>query len=60
MGANDPWDGAIFDSRGMIGRIYVELHIKLLYIFGSVVSEKKIFSCFSYCKPMADIHAPGV
>ena len=22
MGANDPWGGAIFDPRGMIGRIY--------------------------------------
>ena len=24
MGANDPWGGAIFDPRGMIGRIYIE------------------------------------
>ena len=24
-----------------------------------VVSEKKIFTCSSYDKPMADIHAPG-
>ena len=22
MGANDPWGGAIFDPRGMIGKIY--------------------------------------
>ena len=26
MGAIDPWGGAIFDSRGMIGRIYIEDH----------------------------------
>ena len=24
MGANKPQDGAILDSRGMVGRIYVE------------------------------------
>ena len=26
MGANDPWGGAIFDPRGMIGRIYIDDH----------------------------------
>ena len=26
MGANDPRGGAIFDPRGMIGRIYIEDH----------------------------------
>ena len=26
MGANDPRSGAIFDPRGMIGRIYIEDH----------------------------------
>ena len=26
MGANDPWGGAIFDPRGMIGKIYIEDH----------------------------------
>ena len=26
MGANDPPGGAIFDPRGMIGRIYIEDH----------------------------------
>ena len=26
MGANDPRDRAIFDPRGMIGRIYIEDH----------------------------------
>ena len=26
MGANDPRGGAIFDPRGMIGRIYIKDH----------------------------------
>ena len=32
MGANDPQDGAIFDPRDMIGRIYVEHHITYCFI----------------------------
>ena len=31
MGANDPRGGAIFDPRGMIGRIYIEDHHTLLH-----------------------------
>ena len=31
MGANDPRGGAIFDPRGMIGRIYIEEHYTLLH-----------------------------
>ena len=31
MGANDPRGGAIFDPRGMTGRIYIEDHYTLLY-----------------------------
>ena len=31
MGANDPRGGAIFDPRGMIGRIYIEDHLTLLH-----------------------------
>ena len=31
MGANDPWDRAIFDPRGMVGRIYEEDHYTLLH-----------------------------
>ena len=31
MGANDPQGGAIFDPRGMIGRIYIEDHYTLLH-----------------------------
>ena len=31
MGYNDPRGGAIFDPRGMVGRIYKEDHYTLLY-----------------------------
>ena len=31
MAANDPRGGAIFDPRGMIGRIYIEDHSTLLH-----------------------------
>ena len=31
MGANDPRGGAIFDPRGMIGRVYIEDHYTLLH-----------------------------
>ena len=31
MGDNDPQGEAIFDPRGMISRIYVELHIIAAY-----------------------------
>ena len=31
MGANDPRGRAIFDHRGMIGRIYIEDHYTLLH-----------------------------
>ena len=31
MGANDPWGGAIFVPRGMVGRIYKEDHYTLLH-----------------------------
>ena len=33
MGANDPQGGAIFDPRGMIGRIYAEHQIASFLIF---------------------------
>ena len=32
MGANDLRGGAIFDSRGMVGRIYKEDHYTLLHV----------------------------
>ena len=31
MGANNPQDGAVFDPRGMIGRIYVGYHKILMH-----------------------------
>ena len=31
MGANEPRGGAIFDPRGMIGRVYIEDHYTLLH-----------------------------
>ena len=31
LGANDPQDGAVFDPRGMIGRIYVGYHKILIH-----------------------------
>ena len=63
MGDDDPWGVANLDPRGMIGRIYVEYHLTLLYTLnkqalGLVVLEKKIFKCFSHYKPMADNDAP--
>ena len=57
MGANDPWGGAIFDPRGMVGRIYKEDHYTLLHTkyessgpcgFG----EEEFFLCFSHCMSM--------
>ena len=48
MGANDPRVVANLDTRGRIDRIYVGYHLK----------AKKIFSCFSHYKPMADNDSP--
>ena len=49
IGANDPRGGAISDPRGMLGSIYVKLHITTLHTkyraLVVVVSEKKILSC---------------
>ena len=54
-----PRGGAISDPRGMLGRIYVKLHITMLHTLflniealAVVISEKKIFSCFSHCMSM--------
>ena len=112
MGANIPRGGAIFDPRGVIGRIYKKDHYTLLHTkyegswpcglgedffyvlphhapgagpvwtpgarlagfikritihcytqnmkgLGLVVSEKKIFLCFSHCKSMGAICCHG-
>ena len=51
MGANDPRGGAIFDPRGMIGRIYIEDHYTLLHTkyesFGPCGFGEEDFLCFS-------------
>ena len=52
MGANDPRGGAIFDPRGMIGRIYIEDNYTLLHTkyesFGPCgFGEEDFFKCFS-------------
>ena len=56
MGANDPWGGAIFDPRGMVGRIHKEDYYTLLQIkyessgpCGS--GEEDFFLCFSHDAP---------
>ena len=64
MGANDPWGGAIFDPRGMIGRIYIEDHYTLLHTkyesFGPCGFGEEDFSCFSHDIPGAGpIWTPG-
>ena len=57
MEDNDPQGGAIFDPRGMVGRIYKEDHYILLHTkyesSGPCVLEKKIFLCFSHDAPGA-------
>ena len=57
MGANDPRGGAIFDPRGMVGRIYKEDHFTLLHTNmkapGHVVSEKIFFYVFLKTLPGA-------
>ena len=65
MGANDPRGRAIFDPRGMIGRVYIEDHYTLLHTkyesLGLVVFEKKIFFMFFLMTPGAGpIWTPGV
>ena len=55
MGANDPRGGAIFDPRGMIGRIYKEDHYTLLHTKyeGSVPCGfgEDFFLCFAPSRP---------
>ena len=54
------------DPRGTVGRMYKEDHYTLLHTksqnmkaLGLVVSEKKIFVCFSHCKSMGANDPPG-
>ena len=57
-----PRGGAIFDPRGKIGRIYVELHMTMLYIkytsFVSCCCREDFFIYFHY-KSMVDNDMPG-
>ena len=60
MGANDPHGGAVFDPRGMVGRIYTEDQYTLLHTkyesFGPCgFGEEDLFLCFSHCKSMGAI-----
>ena len=59
---NDPGGWAIFDPRGKIGRIYVELHMTMLYIkytsFVSCCCREDFFIYFHY-KSMVDNDMPG-
>ena len=55
MGANDPRGGAIFDPRGMVGRIYKQDHYILLhtkYERSWPCGFREDYFCFSQCKSM--------
>ena len=59
MGANDPRGGAIFDPRGMIGRIYIEDHYTLLHTKYESF-WRRFFLCFSLDTPRAGpVWTPG-
>ena len=55
MGANDPRGGAIFDPRGMVGRIYKEDHYTLLHTkyesSGPSGFGEEDFLCYSHDAP---------
>ena len=59
---NDPRGGAIFEPRGKIDRIYVELHMEMLYIkytsFMSCCCREDFLLYFHY-KSMVDNDMPG-
>ena len=65
MGDNDPRGGAIFDPRGMIGRIHKEDHYTLLHTkyesFGSCgFGEEDFFIYFRHDAPAAGpVWTPG-
>ena len=65
MGANDPRGGAIFDPRGMIGRININDHHTLLHTkydsFGTCGFGEEDFLCFSLDNTGAGpVWTPGV
>ena len=63
MGANDPRGRAIFDPRGMVGRIYKDDHYTLLhtkYASSGPCDFGKYFFCFSHDAPGAGpVWTPG-
>ena len=66
MGANDPRGGAMFDPRGMVGRIYTEDHDTLLHTKYMYESSRPCglreedFLCFSHDAPGAwHLWTPG-
>ena len=64
MGANDPRGAAIFDPRdmtsGFIKMTTTHCYIQNMKALGLVVSEKKIFVCFSHDAPEAGpVWTPG-
>ena len=54
---NDPWGGAIFDPRGMVGRICIEDHFTLLHTkyesSGPCGFGGEDFLCYSHDAPGA-------
>ena len=63
MGPNDPRGGAIFDPRGMIGRIYTEDHYTLLHTkyesFGPCgFGEEYFFYVFPMAPPWGGLYGP--
>ena len=63
MGANDPRGGAIFDPRGMIGRIYIEDHYTLLHTkyesFGLCGFGEEFFMFFLMTPRAGPVWTPG-
>ena len=61
MGANNPEGGAIFDPRGMVGRIYKEDHYTLLhtkYERSGTCGFGEDFLCFSMTPPRRALYGP--
>ena len=58
-----PQGGAISDPRGMLGRIYIKLHITMLHTkyrsFGCCGLKEEDFFMYFHCKHMADNNAPS-
>ena len=60
MRANDPWGGAMFDPRGMVGRIYKEDHYTLLQIqlWALWFRRRKYFYVFPMTPPGRGLYGP--